>query len=546
VHKLAKTANIFVLVISVLIIVMVLNFLVSRHLVWRLDLTREKLFTLADSSKNIVGNLDDLVTIKAYFSQKLPPYLSNMRQDVEDLLEEYQAHSKGKLRVKFIDPTDFEEEQKRKLMYDGIMPINLQTIDRHKFEVMEAYFGLTINYEDRKETIPIADPLSLEYDLSAAIKKVSMAKTPVIALYSNREDLDLQVEYRALNESLRKLYEIRPLNFGPGQKIPETIDVLVLLAPQDFSESELFEIDQFIMRGGKMVCLVDAIDLDQRTLRATVKKPNVTTLLENYGMIINDNLIEDFQSNGIASFSSGFMRTMINYPYWVRLQKNLNQESAITKRLQDMILPWVSSISPSENLPEGITITTLASTTEAAFENKAPFDLNPFKKDRPMLKKEDLDKYGMILLAEGEFPSAYKGKDIPEAETPQDSEDRPPSAGGTSEQERKDKSAKTSVLAVPNSLFIRDQYLQSTRSADNLTFMENAIDSMVLGKELIGIRTRGSAQRPLRTDLSDGQKTSYKWLTILGVPILVILFGLFRIPWVKARRRYYQSMLVKD
>ena len=198
-HKLAKTANIFVLVISVLIIVMVLNFLVSRHLVWRLDLTREKLFTLADSSKNIVGNLDDLVTIKAYFSQKLPPYLSNMRQDVEDLLEEYQAHSKGKLRVKFIDPTDFEEEQKRKLMYDGIMPINLQTIDRHKFEVMEAYFGLTNNYEDRKETIPIADPLSLEYDLSAAIKKVSMAKTPVIALYSNREDLDLQVEYRALN-----------------------------------------------------------------------------------------------------------------------------------------------------------------------------------------------------------------------------------------------------------------------------------------------------------------------------------------------------------
>ncbi|MBN1901482.1 GldG family protein, partial [Candidatus Sumerlaeota bacterium] len=153
--KIAKTANTVVLTISILLIIMVLNFLVARHLVWRVDLTKDKLYTLTDSSKKIVGGLKDQINIKAYFSQKLPPYLSNIRQDVEDLLKEYQAHAKGNLHVKFIDPTNYDEEQKRKLMFDGIMPINLQTIDKHKFEVMEAYFGMTINYEDRKESIPI-------------------------------------------------------------------------------------------------------------------------------------------------------------------------------------------------------------------------------------------------------------------------------------------------------------------------------------------------------------------------------------------------------
>jgi gliding-associated putative ABC transporter substrate-binding component GldG len=545
VGKIAKTANTFILMISILSIIMVLNFLVTRHMVWRVDLTKEKLYTLTDSSKNIVGGLNDHVNIKAYFSQKLPPYLSNIRQDVEDLLNEYQAHAKGNLRVKFIDPTNFDEEQKRKLMYDGIMPINLQTIDKHKFEVMEAYFGMTINYEDRKETIPIVDPTSLEYDLSAAIKKVSLPKTPAIGIFTNKEGLDPERDYSLMYRSLRKLYEIRPVMISEGQKIPETMDVLILLAPTDFSESELFEIDQFVMRGGKLVCLVDAINLDERTLNASVQKPNITKLLTGYGMIINDDLVEDLRSNAVASFSSGFMRTMINYPYWVSVQENLNQENTITKRLNALVLPWVSSVNVAENKPEGVEITTLASTTKSAFQNKEPFNLNPFKRDRQNLKKEDLGQYPLVLLAEGQFPSAYKGEKIPESPKPEDSENPAPGRG-TSEMERKDLSGKTSVLVVPNSLFLRDQYLQSARAEDNLTFIENTVDSMALGQELIGIRTRSMAQRPLNPDLTDAQKTSYKWMTIFGVPVLVILFSLIRIPWVRSRRRYYETIFVKD
>ena len=542
--KIAKTTNTVVMIISVLLILLVVNFLAARHLMWRIDLTSDKIYTLSDSSKKIAGELEDLVTVKAYFSQKLPPYLSNIRQEVEDILREYQAYAKGNLRVEFIDPTE-DDELKRKLMYDGIMPINLQTIDKHKFEVMEAYFGMTINYEDRKESIPIVDPTSLEYDLSAAIKKVSLPKPPTVAFYTNKEDLDVDMEYLSLMRSIRKLYEVRPVEIGPGQRIPPTIDVLFIVSPEDFSESELFEIDQFVMRGGKLICLVDTVDIDQRTLRATVDKPNISKILTRYGLKVNEDLIEDYRSNAVASFSSGFMRTMVNYPFWVSVGKSLNSENPITQNLQALVLPWTSSVGRSEEIPENVEIITLASTTDAGHKNTAPFNLNPFDRDRPKLKQEDLDQYDLVLMAKGRFSSAYEGEDIPEVN--QDAqEDRPgASSSGTTEKDRKNESSETSILLVGNSMFARDKYVSSTRAEDNLIFVENVIDSVALGEDLMGIRARASAQRPIKKDLTEGQKTTYKWLSIVGVPVLIILLGLLHIPWVRARRRYYENILTR-
>jgi ABC-type uncharacterized transport system involved in gliding motility auxiliary subunit len=201
-----------------------------------------------------------------------------------------------------------------------------------------------------------------------------------------------------------------------------------------------------------------------------------------------------------------------------------------------------------DNLPDKVEIQNLASTTEAGHQNSAPFNLNPFQRDRPMLKKEDLKQYNLVLMAKGQFTSAYKGKEIPDVDQVKSDEDQkyPPSSQGTTEKDRKNESTDTSIFVVANSLFARDQYIASTRAEDNLTLLENVIDSMALGQDLMGIRTRSVAQRPIKKELSDAQKTSYKWITILGVPILVIIFGFLHIPWVRARRRYYETILTKE
>ncbi len=547
--RITKTTNLTVVVVSMLLILVVVNFLVARHLVWRIDLTESKIYTLSPSSKKMVENLKDIVTIKAYISQKLPPYLSTVRQDVEDLLKEYQAYAKGNLRVEFFDPAD-NDELKRKLMYDGVPPLNIQTVEKHTFEAMEAYFGMTINYEDRKETVPIIDPETLEYDLSAAIKKVSMPKPPEIRILANKDELDIDKEYQTFMKSVQKLYQASPIQIEKGQKLHESVDVLIIISPKNFTEHELFEIDQFIMRGGKLICLVDAIKIDQRTLEANPEKPNIAIILAKYGIQINDDLIEDMRSSGMAAFSTGYMQTMMQYPFWVSVERDLNREHPITKRLSALVLPWVSSLSQSESIPEGVKLTALASSTEAGYQNTAPFDLNPFKQKNRRITKDDVKRYNLAFLAEGEFTSAYKGEPIPKddeaSESNKENEPAAPPSSGTTEEQRKDKSPETQILVLANSLFVRDQYLYATRSKDNLTFLENAIDSMAIGQDLIGIRSRASAQRPLKKELSDAQKTTYKWAAILGMPIVIILFGLARIPFIKARRRYYELLLTKD
>ncbi len=543
VGKIFKTANLLVLAVSVLLILFVVNFLAARRLTVRLDVTREKLYTLSDASRNIVGDLKDIITIKAYFSEKLPPYLANMRQDVQDMLSEYQAWSKGNLRVRFIDPGD-DEEEKRRLMFEGVMPVNLQTVDRHKLEVMEAYFGMVVSYEDRKEVIPFVQPETLEYDLSSAIKKVSLPKPPTVAILTNNEDLNLEQDCRGLLMSLQKLYQVQPLTLSPGQKIPETIEVLVIADPRDFKESELFEIDQFVMRGGRLICLVDAVEIDDGTLQATIKKPNITRILDRYGMELGDDLIQDFASNAVASFSTGYMRTMVNYPFWVNLQDGLSKDSPITKKLGGLVLPWAGSVKVAENPPENVKFTVLAQTTKNAYQSKEPFDLNPFKQSSK-ISREDLAAYDMILLAEGEFPSAFKGEPIPVAEVENNPENPAGPSGGTTEQDRKDKGAPTSILLVANSRFIRDRSIGSTGAETNLIFLHNTIDCMTFGQDLISIRTRADAQKPLDRSITDTNKTLYKWSAILAVPILVILAGLLSIPMRYARRRYYESILVR-
>jgi len=347
---------------------------------------------------------------------------------------------------------------------------------------------------------------------------------------------------------VQKLYQVRPLKLEEGQKIPEDVDILLIISPKNFSESELYEIDQFVMRGGKLICLVDAINIDQRTLQATVDKPNIAKILVKYGIQVNDDLIEDYRSPAIASFSTGYMQTMIRYPFWVSGEKDLNRENAITKRLTTLVLPWVSSLATTDKIPDGVKITTLASTTDAGYKNSAPFNLNPFNRERPKITKSDVKKYALAFLADGEFPSAYKGKPIPKTESPTATDKvkgEPPTLRGTSQEQRKDKSVKTSIMVVGNSFFPREQFLYATRSNNNLAFLENTIDSMAIGQDLIGIRMRASATRPLNNDLTDSQKTTYKWLSILGVPILVILLGIIRIPLVRAKRRYYEMILTR-
>ena len=144
-----KTQTLFrvLLVFGILILV---NF-ISVRIFSRLDLTKAGVYTLSDASKNLVRNLDDRVTVKAYFTEELPSPYNNNRRQVLDILNEYKAYAKGNLHFEFINPEG--EKNEREAQQAGIPPVEVQVVKEDKFEVKRAFLGLVLMYEDKKEIL---------------------------------------------------------------------------------------------------------------------------------------------------------------------------------------------------------------------------------------------------------------------------------------------------------------------------------------------------------------------------------------------------------
>src|SRR3972149_12286460 len=142
----AKKTQALLRTLLVLAILVVVN-VISVRLFGRLDLTSQNVYTLSDASKNIVGSLDDRITIKAYFTEDLPaPYNGNRRATL-DILNDYKAYSKGNLQFDFVSPGGEKGEQEAQ--EQGVAPVQVQVINNEKLEVKRGYMGLVMLYEDR-------------------------------------------------------------------------------------------------------------------------------------------------------------------------------------------------------------------------------------------------------------------------------------------------------------------------------------------------------------------------------------------------------------
>lgn len=528
--------NTLLMIVSAVIILGVINLFSARHF-HRFDLTHNKEYTLSASSKRVVGGLKDLLTVKAYFSEKLPPYLANFKRQVKDLLEEYQTYAKGNLRVEFIDPAN-DPQLARTLQFQGIPQVQLNILEHDKYQVMNAYLGMSIEYEDRRQVIPVVRDLkNLEYDITGAIVKVSSGQVRPIGLLTNNANIDLQKDYRQLTEALQRQYTVRPIDLSQTKTIPRNLAVLIIISPQDFTDEQLYELDQFVMNGGKLICLVDTVELEQGALNASVKVPNITKLLEHYGISVHSDLVADLRSHSMASFNSGFISFTLPYPFWTKItKKDFAQDNQIVNKLESLVLPWSSSVATSNATAQGVEVTPLASTTAFALSEQAPFNLNPQQRFKP--KKEDLEQRELAVLLKGKFSSYFKDKPVPEETTTPEATPGPPRP---EKPQTVTESSETQILVVGTSRFVSDRHLFQFPS--NLIFIQNAVDWMALGEDLIGIRTREVTDRPLR-ELSDAQKSTVRYLDTLGASVLVILFGLGRIALKRRKRRYYKTLLV--
>src|SRR5919109_4507816 len=250
----------------------------------RIDLTDKKLFTLAQGSKSTLAKIDGPITIRFYFSKRLGdeiPTYGLFAQRVREMLQEYAARARGKIRLEELNPVPFSPQEDRAVAF-GLQGV---PIDQGGEQV---YFGLaaTISTDDQ-QVIPFFQPERerfLEYDLTKLVYNLAFPKKPVVGLITSlplEGDMmaamqGMPMQPFAVIEQLRQLYEVRTLG-GDIESIGKDVDVLMIAHPQNLSEKTQYAIDQFVLRGGKALVFVDPNSEIQASRPSRMNPPGATT-----------------------------------------------------------------------------------------------------------------------------------------------------------------------------------------------------------------------------------------------------------------------------
>lgn len=486
------------------IILILLNF-ISVRIFTRIDLTKDKIYTLSEASKSLVKNLDDQVTVKAYFTDDLPSPYNNNRRLLIDVLNDYRSYSDGNLTFEFISPIN--EDMEREAQSNGVPPVEVQFIQEDKVELKRAYMGLVIFYEGKKESIPIITDLAgLEYDLSLAIKRLTQTEKKTIA-YASTPEFNPITSMRITADFLSKQYSLVPIDITTATEIPREHSVFLIINPEfEFNDTFKIAIDKYLMSGGKIGIFSSSFKIDQ-TFQTHIGSPintNLDDLLSHYGIKINKDLVRDAQCAPIivtrrqGQFT---IQNQVRFPYLIRAT-NLNKANVITKQMNNLILQFSSSIDTTLASQKNIKAEVLVYTSEATARQFDGVLLDPFYQ---YTEADFPEEYvPLAVLFSGQFNSFYYGKN-PEVQI--------------------EKSPKTDIVVVGTGLFMQDIIVQNAR--DNMIFFANIIDYLADDSGLISIRTKTVSLPPL-DQVSDDTRKLLKYGNMILPPILIILYGIYR------------------
>jgi len=500
--------------VTILVIVVLVN-VISIRLFGRLDLTAQNVYTLSDASKNLVGSLDDRVTVKAYFTEDLPAPYNGIRRATLDILNDYKAYSNGNLQFDFVNPEGEKGEQEAQ--EQGVAPVQVQVINNDKLEVKRGYMGLALLYEDRKETLPVIQNLaSLEYDLSSAMKRLTAKQKKKIGYSTGHQEAEPE-SYRQAAQIVSAQYDLVPVDVTGTEPVPTDLTALLVISPQSrFSDSSKFAIDQYLMQGGKIAFLLNNYSATLQARYAQQIDLGLDDQLASYGVRINSDLVRDAQCAPVTVMQQqGMFRIQSQVPFpLLPNASNFSNENVMVKDLQNVFFYFVSSVDTSLAASKGLQAEVLVRSSAQSGRQTGFMMIDPFQKLAPT----DLAEQNIPLAAsvEGSFKSFYA--------------DKQPQAANTV-------SPQTRIIVVGDGDFMKDEYLGSR---DNLNFFANIVDYLADDAGLITIRSKNISQPPLE-QVSDGTKRFLKYTNLLFPPLLIVGYGLIR--W---RRRVSLKKALED
>ncbi len=479
-----KTTTFTILLIAG--ILLLLNVL-SQNFFHRFDLTADKQFTLSNATKDILTDLENPVTVTAYFSEDLPPDLQKLRKDFQEMLVEYRNTSKNMVDYQFIDP-NASPEKEQEAGQSGIRPVMINIREKDQSKQQKAYLGAILKMGEQQEVIPvIATGSGMEYSLSTSIKKMAVVNKPAIGIVQGHGEPSLQ-ELGQVYQSLSILYSIEPVDLGADDL--SRFKAIAMVAPKDsIPPGHFTNLDTYLSGGGSLFLGVNRVEGNLQNQTGSVVTTGLETWLAGKGITVEPSFILDAQCGSVTvQQQQGFfmMNTPVQFPYLPLISQF--PEHPITNGLEQVILPFASPVNYSGNG----TFTPFLTSSGKSASSPAPttFDVVNKKWTANDFTMSNLPIGGIIeatgsgkiiVIGDGDFPVTGQGRG---------------------------------------------------QSQDNISLMVNSIDFLSDDTGLIELRTKGVATRPISDeyigDDNAGKRNTMKYLNF-GLPILlVILYGFFR------------------
>lgn len=337
---------------------------------YRLDLTQAKLYSLSEGSLRTINQIKEPITIRFYLSGKLAKVSQTHATyaiRVIELLEQYVSASNGKIRLEVIDPEPFSKKEDEALAY-GLKGIPVGNSSEY------VYIGITIsNSSDRRRTIALLDPSRerfLEYDITKYLTDLIQAKRPTIGIISTLpidgrgEPGLIYPKYHprwAVMKVVRDIFNVRFLS-RQTLDIPSDIDVLMLVNPKKFNEETMYAIDQYIMRGGNMLVLIDPFSEIEVSLGEVPYsiRPDIDKLLTNWGISFDPSrFVADTVLARSVSHTEDEKSLQTKFPPWLAVnEKYLSPEDPVTSAISLIHLSYAGSFNVTKKV-DGLTVTPL-------------------------------------------------------------------------------------------------------------------------------------------------------------------------------------------
>lgn len=545
-----------IICVAILLLISVL----SSYFFARFDLTADKRYSLSKPTRLMLANLDDEVYFKVYLDGELPAGFKRLQNSVREMLDEFRAYGGENIQYEFIDPSENPNEQARQRIFrelyqKGLDPTNLQVREKDGGMSQKLIFpGILVSYQGRDVAVNIlkkhvtstADAnlqtsiQSLEYDLTFAINQLLTPTAPIIGFVRGHGELPPQ-QMDDMSYTLSKFYNLRQVDADAEILKTDSIGqllyrLLIVAQPiMEFPETDKFLIDQYIMAGGRVLWLIDntTASIDSlshgRNEIATAIELNIDDQLFNYGIRLNNNLIQDMQCAVIPVNTAlvGQSPQFTPAPWVFSPIVMPTAGHPLTKNLDMIRIDFASSVDTvglDANVSKTVLLATSGNSRTVSLPTQVDLSIISNKLEPEVFNKSGL---AVAVLLEGQFRSAFAN--------------RPLNVEGFSRQQFRQQSEPTRMIVVSDGDIIRNQFRQNgdqleplplgydryTRQTfGNKEFLLNAVNYLCGFDELMESRSKEFKLRMLDKAKVQEQRTLWQVSNVILPVVLVVFFGL--------------------